>query len=651
MKKEVNIHFVPVTLSIDPLIAKYLHFKPAVIDSLSKEIQVSISVNDSQGTITISQTDSSPPDWPSTSTERLQYLLSEMLCRVDVPIPQSAATQLYPIIMQQCAERGLQYAVSVAGDIGLVAKLQQNVHELCSRTVQQAEVVNLNPEDYAFFKGYMLPIVQKKYPSLKMKCHDLDNSLSADGSIRDVVQLKEMLPQYLVHYRASVSLQPPAIQFLQTEKGSEILQSILRGTKLVPFFTQPSSDTQKVTLLLLSTRDEAYQAENVAMKVADQIQLTTISLPKYFQSHVAQGPKFASQKESLFKKYAHLSVVQEGKLILVSTADILPQVSKAFDHFITEECSITANIHMKKGVWRLLHSSMEKRWTDLVGEMRENGVTIASSSEPSSQKPFVKIKGEPDKVEAAKEKIQELQESVEEHEFACPGICRFLNDPIGQMFVKCIESDAGVCIEMGVKAEEGDKLCADDLSSNSRFTHEDTIHIYGPTYQSAKSAEKQLILRFNSQFVTQPVSKPIIATLSDDTVSKLEEIANSHSVDIHIDRDLHFIRLHGYQSDVRKVNDKVLDVLADVNQEKIMRDCAKVVFKFINWVRNVSEEMKEVYDEVTSFEIEQAYQRKIEYESSNNAKKFVIDFETMEERDLVTGDVVKVLRVELSEGN
>ena len=60
----------PVTLPLDPLIAKYLHLKPAVIDSLSKEVQVSISVDDSQGTITISQTDSSPPDWPSTSTEK-----------------------------------------------------------------------------------------------------------------------------------------------------------------------------------------------------------------------------------------------------------------------------------------------------------------------------------------------------------------------------------------------------------------------------------------------------------------------------------------------------------------------------------------------------------------------------------------------------
>ena len=467
----------PVTLPLDPLIAKYLHLKPAITDSLSKEIHVSIGVDDSRGTITISQTDSSPSDWPTTSTERLQYHLSEMLSRVDIVIPHSAAGELYPIIMQQCAQGGLQYAfgqggnkVSVAGDIGLVTKLQQDVQELCSRTVQQAEVIKLNPEDYAFLKGYMLPIVQKQHSGLKMKCHDLDHSLSVNGSIRDVAQLKEMLVRYLLHCRVPVSLQPPAIQFLQTDKGPEILQSIIvRDTKLVPFFTKSGSDSQSVSLVLLCTQDAAYKAENIAMKFPDQIQLKTIELSEYFQSRVAHGQKFTSLKESLCKKYTHLSVIKEGKLILVSTPDILPQVSQAFNHFIAEECSRTANIHLKTGVWHLLHSSMGKKWTDLVSEMRENGVIILSSSKPSFPKPFVKIKGEPDKLEAAKEKILELQASVKVHKLpiARPGVCQyFFNDPNGQMVLKGVEIDAGVYIEMGVNDDEGDKLGVNNLSSN-----------------------------------------------------------------------------------------------------------------------------------------------------------------------------------------
>ena len=332
----------PVTFPLDPLIAKYLHFKPAVIDSLSKEIQVSISVDDSRGTITISQTDSSPPDWSSTSTERLQYLLSEMLCRVDIVIPQSAATQLYSIIMQQCAQGGLQYAfgqgdnkVSVAGDTGQVTKLQTDVQELCSRTVQQAEVIKLNPEDYAFLKGYMLPLVQKQHPSLNLKCHDLDQSLSADGSIRDVAQLKEMLVQYLLHCRVPVSLQPPAIQFLQTGKGPEILQSIIVGdTKLVPFFTKSGSDSQSVSLVLLCTQDAAWKAEKIAMNIADQIQLRTIDMSNFMWPE--HGIKYTSLKVRLRRTYTFLTVIKMEKLILVSTADTLPLISQAFLQLIEE---------------------------------------------------------------------------------------------------------------------------------------------------------------------------------------------------------------------------------------------------------------------------------------------------------------------------
>ena len=137
----------------------------------------------------------------------------------------------------------------------------------------------------------------------------------------------------------------------------------------------------------------------------------------------------------------------------------------------TQRKEVLLAIYIKRGVWRLFHSStLEKIWTDVVSQMRENGVTIVASSKPSFPKPFVKIKGDPDKLEAAKKKILELQASVKEHKLpiACPGVCQyFFNDPNGQMVLRGVENDAGVCIEMGVK---DDKLGVDDLSSNSQFT-------------------------------------------------------------------------------------------------------------------------------------------------------------------------------------
>ena len=467
----------PIPFPLDPLIAKYLCSKPAITENLSKEIQVSINVDDSRGTMTISQTDVSPPNWPSTSIERLQFLLSDMVCRVDIAIPGEAANTLYPLIMQRCTKEGLMYAfgqgdnkMSIAGDTVLVTKLQQDMNELSRRIIKVTEVIKLNPEEYTFFKKCKLSIVQKQHQSLQLKCEDSDQSISARGSIADVAQLKEKLDQYCRYCKVPVNLPHVAVQFLQT---GDILDRLTQGTNLVPFI---GSEGRILTLILLCTEEKAHHAESVAMKIGDQIKCESIDLPQYFQSHVAHRQTFANLKQSLYKKYSHLSVIQEGKLLLVSTADILPQVRQVFSHFISEECSVTADIRLKKGVWRFLHSpSMEKKWADLVGQMRENGVIIVSSSKSSSPKPFVKIKGERDKVEVAKQSIIELQASVKEQQIliARPGVCQyFVGAPEGQLILRGVEKDAGVCIEMGVKDDEVDKQDEESmlLSNSPQFT-------------------------------------------------------------------------------------------------------------------------------------------------------------------------------------
>ena len=145
-----------------------------------------------------------------------------------------------------------------------------------------------------------------------------------------------------------------------------------------------------------------------------------------------------------------------------------------------EECSVTKDIYLKRGVWRLFHAtSMEKKWRDLVSGMRDNGVEIVSSSKLTARKPFLRIKGEIVNVEHVAKKIQELQHAVKQRQIQMthPGICQyFYNDPNGQRVFKGIENDAQVSIEMGV---DGDK--ADNVSKPSHGTPQFTQICFGTT--------------------------------------------------------------------------------------------------------------------------------------------------------------------------
>ena len=98
---------------------------------------------------------------------------------------------------------------------------------------------------------------------------------------------------------------------------------------------------------------------------------------------------------------------------------------------------------------------------------------------------------------------------------------------------------------------------------------------------------------------------------------------------------------------VREAVYEVREALSKLEQEKVTLSAAKM---HIRWVRQLSDS-DENYDEVLNYEIEQAYeQKKPGYQCNNGCDEFITDFKTMQETDLVTGDIVKVKRVDFAEG-
>ena len=474
----------PVILPLDPLLAKYLRFKPNMTEDIAKESLVSISIDDSRGIITITPTSSSPIDWSTKSEEMIKDVFSSTLSKVDITIPPETANTIYPMIMKFCNEGGLQYAfgqggnkLSIGGDIGSVTKLQNDVQELCSRLIKKEEVITLNPEDYCFLKELMFPLIQKQHSSITFHCNDQHLTLSMNGSIKDVGEFQDKINHYLVHAKAPVNLQPLAVKFLQEGAGRQVLQNMTKGSNVVPYFASKENQT---CLLLLSRNEHAFLVETVAARIQQEVCVKTVDLPQSFNSRVAESPKYTAFQDGLSKKHPFLATVHRNQLIIASTSTSIGEVSQSFKSFITEECSVTKDIRLKRGVWRLFHAtSMEKKWTDLVSVMRENGVSIVSSSKPTAQKPFLQIKGEIINVEHAAEKIQELQCAVKERkmQISRPGICQyFYNNPNGQMVIKGIENEAQVSLEMGVDDDE-----VDNVSKPSQGTSQFTRICFGTT--------------------------------------------------------------------------------------------------------------------------------------------------------------------------
>ena len=210
---------------------------------------------------------------------------------------------------------------------------------------------------------------------------------------------------------------------------------------------------------------------------------------------------------------------------------------------------------------------------------------------------------------------------------------------------------------VSVEEEEDPSDCfGSDVSSE---LNEVVITIFGSTNDTLQRAEKLILEIVEDQFTHEVLLEKEICKLTRDQVKALEKEASLKNVEIEIDCDpaLHQIKLHACRADVMYMKDKVRDAVYKVREEvskleqkKAKLSAAKTVHQHIHWVRQLSGG-DEDYDEVLNYEIEQAYEQKQSgYKCDNGAEEFTVDFKTMQETDLVTGDVVKVKRVDLADG-
>ena len=221
------------------------------------------------------------------------------------------------------------------------------------------------------------------------------------------------------------------------------------------------------------------------------------------------------------------------------------------------------------------------------------------------------------------------------------------------------EEPVAVAVERIEEEEEWEDLSDCFGSDVSSELNEVVVSIFGRTNDALRHAEKLILEIVKEQFIQEVITDGAICKLTRDQVTYLEKEASSKNVEIEIDRDpaLHQIKLHACRADVLYMKDKVREAVYKVReavskleQEKATLSAAKTVYQHVRWVRQLSD-CDDNYDEVLNYEIEESFkQKKPGHQCNKDVEKFTIDFNAMEETDLVTGDVVKVKRVDLAEG-
>ena len=203
--------------------------------------------------------------------------------------------------------------------------------------------------------------------------------------------------------------------------------------------------------------------------------------------------------------------------------------------------------------------------------------------------------------------------------------------------------------EDAMEVDEEFEDLSEDMHLNLSMDSEAILYIYGETEQTVLRAAKRIQSAIDTAFVNDKIDDASIADFTSETISELKSFSLDRSVDIEFDCDqvLHLVKLHGCLQDVLLVKDKVRDAISFINQERSKKAATDAISKTVCWIRLNSQEEEEEYGEELNYYIETAYQNK---EKSFDASKeqFSIDFNTMEEKDMVSKAITKVKRQDLT---
>ena len=154
--------------------------------------------------------------------------------------------------------------------------------------------------------------------------------------------------------------------------------------------------------------------------------------------------------------------------------------------------------------------------------------------------------------------------------------------------------------------------------------------VFGETKEKVTTAEDDVNRLIAKQFKTEEIEDQRISSISKIHERLLQAKARNLRVSFAIDCSLASISLKGGAESIPSMKMEIEKILSEVAQEKLKKEEAKRMHKYVQWKRVDASETVSLYNATANLEIESAYQAKqLNYTHQSDSEHFTIDFKQM----------------------
>ena len=456
--KEKMVHFQPLLIPIDPMIALCMQNSLEGLQTCMSGANVTCKLKYSkqQSSVTMYPTKAAKSDWKDKCQSLFTSYIDNEYMGEMIEVPKEAARDVFPVLASAKSKHNFQFEMdddgecaTVAGERRAVKAVITKINNICSQT-QTTETKKLSQRDYDYFTQ----VVQKTLTSkTNIELSPEMHSLTASGSVRDVSAMMKSMKETVQYEAVPIFVDKAVVQFIHTA-GRQRLEDMMAQHKIEAAI-HANVSVQPPTLELLCQKQSSHSVRSFAETLPKNIEIHALPLPKTVtKPPVSQ--EFSQFCKELAAEHEVSILYKPDALQICGFKDATSEALKSIERFIKKKCTVSRSFTIHRGMWRLLGGPMKQRWVKIESECRSNDIALKLPSD-NEDKLVIGFKGDKTEVLKAIEAMNSLIQSIEMATvpLKSPEIRRYFSErEDGGLKIPGIERNACVCIEVCVVGED-----------------------------------------------------------------------------------------------------------------------------------------------------------------------------------------------------
>ena len=450
--KQKALHFQPLHVPIDPLIAKCITSNPAGLHACMANIQVKCEMKTEQSSAiaSLSPTKATMSEWKEECQGALTSYIETNYSREEIEVPKPAASEVFRVLLTSSKQNVLQFELcndgtcaNIAGEKNVVEELQASITNICNE-YPRTETVKLSGREYDFFTQVVQPQLKKV---VTIECVPAKHSVVIGGSIREVTDMKNSMKVMVQHSVVPLAIESRLVEFFTTDGKQDLANYIQKKGVQVAFHS--SISMHPPFFEFLCDRKLEPCVKDLAKKISRETQVSVMSIPESLIT-TSSALEFAEYCKQLKTQFKVSIKTNQNQLWICGFINPVIDAKKLLESYMEKKCFVRKTIPIPMGMWYLFNGPMKSKWMKVEVQCKDRDVELTTPVKEMGQFSIL-LKGDKVEVQRIDRSIAQLIQSVVlvvvpvRH----PDLCKVFGDgEKGRIMIADIEKTHNVCIEV-----------------------------------------------------------------------------------------------------------------------------------------------------------------------------------------------------------